>query len=159
MPELHREAVHAFWDKYDRRVLYRVIAMLENKEAWCLDHEPLIAKAIDTLGNCLDTSHQVEFKGKEALLIKILANFRAGVAIRILHALDGMQPGLAAQVINYAESAAEDRSGKVGDRFAKLFLRRNTVFERLQLLTRIFSNQRLGILVKAMVLWRSTYGL
>ena len=72
------------------------------------------------------------------------------VALRILQALDIAKPGTASQLLMYAEEASAEGEGKTPDRCAQLFLRRNLVFERLQLLSRVFAPQRVSMILKAL---------
>ena len=73
MPDLRINAVHAFWDSYDRRVLYRVIAALESVESWAADLDPKIDQAIINLGQAMDVVRSVNFAGYEEKIINILA--------------------------------------------------------------------------------------
>jgi intracellular multiplication protein IcmW len=150
MPNLQLEAVHEFWDSYDRKTLYRVIAALERVEHWMLDSDPTIERAIIQLGEALDQAQEININKNEAQIIRVLATLHAGRALRILQSLDQAKPGTASQLLMYAEEASQDTDDKKGDSFSKLFLRRNLVFERLQLLSRVFSPQRIAIVLKAL---------
>ncbi|MEY3182752.1 MAG: hypothetical protein RLZ35_737 [Pseudomonadota bacterium] len=150
MPNLQLEAVHDFWDSYDRKTLYRVIVALERVEHWVLDSEPTIERAIIALGEALEQAQDISINNNEAQIIRVLATVHAGRALRILQSLDQTKPGSASQLLMYAEEASQDTDDKKGDPFAKLFLRRNLVFERLQLLSRVFSPQRIAIVLKAL---------
>ena len=88
MPDLRINAVHTFWDSYDRRVLYRVIAALESVESWAADLDPKVDQAIINLGQTMDAARSVDFTGYEEKIINILAYLRASRAIRILQAID-----------------------------------------------------------------------
>jgi len=149
MPDLHLDAVNAFWDSYDRRILYRVIASLERVEHWVLDSIPEVEAALIKLGETMDQSGNFELT-EESKFIRVLANTRASRALRLLQALDISKPGSASQLLMYAEEANEEGEGKIPNRFAQLFLRRNLVFERLQLLSRVFSPQRVSLILKAL---------
>ena len=150
MPDLHTDAINAFWDSYDRRTLYRVIVSLEQVEHWTMDQEVDIEPAFLELGRALDVAGDFDITKHEDQLIRILANTHASRAMRILQAIDQIKPGTASQLLMYAEESSEDKNNKVGDRYAKLFLRRNLVFERLQLLSRVFSPQRISLILKAL---------
>ena len=145
MPDLQTEAIHAFWDSYDRRTLYRVIVALENVEHWRVDNEPDIEPGILALGEAIDSAGYFDLD--ERTMVSILANTGASRALRILQSLDVAKPGTASQLLMYAEEAG----GEDGpDRHAQLFLRRNLVFERLQLLSRVFSPQRISLVLRAL---------
>ena len=149
MPDLHLDALNAFWDSYDRRTLYRVIVALERVEHWMLDSIPAVEAALIQLGEAMDQASGFELTA-EAKVVRVLANSRASRALRILQALDIAKPGSASQLLMYAEEASTEGEGKIPDRCAQLFLRRNLVFERLQLLSRVFAPQRISLILKAL---------
>ena len=148
MPDLSNEAIHAFWDSYDRRTLYRVIMALENVEHWVVDKEKEIEPSVLALGQTIDMASDFDMSD-EAKVIRMLANIRSSRAMRILQSLDMVKPGTASHLLMYAEEAAEDSDVGVGNKHAKLFIRRNLVFERLQLLSRVFAPQRISLVLKA----------
>lgn len=149
MPDLHLDSVHAFWDSYDRRTLYRVIVALERVEHWVLDGNPAVNAALIRLGEVMENADSFEVS-EEAKIIRVLINTRASRALRILQALDIAKSGTASQILMFAEEANEAGEGKAPDRYAQLFLRRNLVFERLQLLSRVFAPQRVSLILKAL---------
>ncbi|HXH54212.1 MAG TPA: type IVB secretion system protein IcmW [Gammaproteobacteria bacterium] len=149
MPDLHLDALNAFWDSYDRRTLYRVIVALERVEHWMLDSIPAVEAALIQLGETMDQASDFELTA-EVKVVRVLANTRASRALRILQALDMVKPGSASQLLMYAEEASTEAEGKTPDYCAQLFLRRNLVFERLQLLSRVFAPQRISLILKAL---------
>jgi len=149
MPDLHLDAVNAFWDSYDRRTLYRVIVALERVEHWVLDEIPEVEAALIRLGEAMDHAGNFELT-EDGKFIHVLANTRASRALRLLQALDIAKPGSASQLLMYAEEASAEGEGKTPDLQAQLFLRRNLVFERLQLLSRVFAPQRVSLILKAL---------
>jgi intracellular multiplication protein IcmW len=149
MPDLTQESVHAFWDNYDRRTLYRIVVALEHVESWVIENNPEIALALVRLGQALDRIKTFDLR-EEASLIRLLIGLHTGQALRILQALDMIKPGTAAQLLMYAEETGGEGKGKTPNPQAKVFLRRNLVFERLQLLSRIFGPQRLSLALKAL---------
>ena len=60
-------------------------------------------------------------------------------------ALDMAYPGSASKVIMFAEDNTKSDSDIYG-----IFLRRNIVFERLRLLSRVFSEERIQLVTKAL---------
>lgn len=149
MPDLSLESVHAFWDSYDRRVLYRVIAGIESVESWAADNDPKIEEAIIKLGKAMDMSHSIDFSGYEDKIINILAYLKASRAIKILQTIDSLNPGAAAKLLTYAEEQNKNPNNQK-NHAAKLFLDRNLVFERMQLLSRIFSAQRVNLILNVL---------
>src|SRR5438093_1613109 len=106
MPDLHLDAVNAFWDSYDRRTLYRVIVALERVESWVLDSQPEVEAALIRLGEVMDQAQNFELS-EEAKMIRVLISTRAGRALRILQSLDIAKSGSASQILMFAEEAAE----------------------------------------------------
>jgi intracellular multiplication protein IcmW len=148
MPDLHLDAVHAFWDSYDRRTLYRVIVALERVEHWTLDNIESVEAALLELGTVMDQTQDLSLD-QEAAFVRVLASVRASRALRLLQALDAAKPGAASQLLMYAEGHT-GAEASTPDPFAELFLRRNLVFERLQLLSRVFAPQRVSLVLKAL---------
>jgi intracellular multiplication protein IcmW len=149
MPDLHLDAVHAFWDSYDRRTLYRVIVAIERVEHWVMDSDPAIETALIRLGEVIDQAGSFELS-EEAKIIRVLASTRASRALRLLQSLDIAKSGTASSLLMFAEEASAEGEGKTPDKHAQLFLRRNLVFERLQLLSRVFAPQRVSLILKAL---------
>ncbi len=148
MPDLHSDAVHAFWDSYDRRTLYRVIVAIERVEHWTLDKDPRVEAALLRLGEVMDQAHDITLD-QDAAFVRVLATVSASRALRLLQSLDAAKPGSASQLLMYAEGAT-GAEASTPDPFAALFLRRNLVFERLQLLSRVFAPQRVSLVLKAL---------
>src|SRR5437868_3605249 len=121
MPDLHLDAVNAFWDSYDRRTLYRVIVAIERVESWVMDAEPAIDAALVRLGEVIDSIETFDLQGKEAELIRVLTNTRASRALRILQALDIKKRETAAQILMYAEEANQVGHEKGIQAHASLF--------------------------------------
>jgi intracellular multiplication protein IcmW len=65
--------------------------------------------------------------------------------LRLLQAIDTVHPGSASRVLMHAEETnlgEQDPSG--------FFLKRNIIFERLRLLSRVFSENRLTLVLRAL---------
>lgn len=144
MPKLDLLSSHEFWKSYDDPMIYRVIAFMETVEDWTLDGDPIIEQAIEKIGNDMDEIRQFEL-GKEEQLIVLLAHIKTSRILRILQAIDTIEPGSASKVLMYAEENNTPDNLLTG-----LFLRRNIVFERLRLLSRVFSPQRFELVLKAL---------
>jgi len=144
MPDLSTRAVHEFWKNYEDPMIYRVISFMESVEKWTVDGNPEIEDALTKLGNSLDGITKFELK-KEDHYINIACHLKTGRALRTLQAIDTTHPGSASRLLMYAEENSKNPDDPAG-----LFLRRNIVFERLRLLARIFSPERLALITKAM---------
>ena len=144
MPDLSLRAVHEFWKNYEDPMIYRVISFMEAVEQWTVDGDPKIEQVLKELGQGLDGVTKFELN-KEECYVDVACYLKLGRALRILQAIDTTHPGAASRLLMYAEE-----NSKSSDDHAGLFLRRNIVFERLRLLARIFSSERLALVTKVL---------
>jgi intracellular multiplication protein IcmW len=143
MPDLSRDESLKFWREYQDQAIYRVIAFMESVEHWTYDGNPEFEKAMKRLGDSLEDITKFEVKLEENY-VKLGANIYMGRLLRILQAIDTSHPGSASKVLMYSES----NSSKHAD--IEFFLRRNIAFERLRLLSRVFSPERVKMLGKVL---------
>lgn len=142
MPKLDLNSSHEFWKNYDDPMIYRVIAGMETAEDWTLDGNPDLEKSLNELGELLDKLSSFEL-GKEEQLVTLCAHIKSSRILRLLQAIDTIDPGSASKLLMYAEENNTPDNAMAG-----LFLRRNIVFERLRLLARVFSTERLELVMK-----------
>lgn len=145
MPDLSRQAVNLFWCEYDRRVLYRIVTSMERVENWTKDEFPNINDALMLLGQLMDENTEQEVEELDAL-VNLLANSRSARTLRIMQYLDSVKPGTASKILMHAEKLRDEQD----DPEAKLFLNRNMVFERLQLIARVFAPERVNLVIRAL---------
>lgn len=147
MPDLSNEGVARFWKAYEDPMIYRVVTFMEGVESWTLDDSPILEESISRLSKELDHLVDIDMQrlGKEANLIRLAANIRTGRALRLLQAIDTAHPGAASKLLIHAEETSQSNDDPEG-----VFLRRNIVFERLRLLSRVFSRQRFNLVMKAL---------
>ena len=143
MPDLTNVAAHKYWNEYKDPMIYRVVSFMEGVEDWTLDGDPELEGAIQRLGTALDDIGNIDLQ-KEDELIKLAAYIKSARMLRLLQCLDTANPGAASKLLMHAEEVSTSSEDVPG-----LFLRRNIVFERLRLLARVFSAERLGLLTKA----------
>lgn len=144
MPKLDLTSSHEYWKDYADPMIYRVVAFMEAVEHWTFDGDPKLEGLIDKMGQALDEVEKFQL-GQEENIIKLGCYLKSTRVLRLLQALDTIEPGAASRLLMYAEEhtvTSEDASG--------LFLRRNIVFERLRLLARVFAPERFTILLKAL---------
>src|SRR5579862_1883741 len=144
MPNLDIQASHEFWKNYDDPMIYRVISFMESVENWTLDGNPEIEEAMQSLGDQLEKLTRFEL-GKEEQFVVLCAHIKTSRILRLLQAIDSIDPGSASKVLMYAEE-----NNNPDNILAGLFLRRNIVFERLRLLARVFTPQRFDLVLKAL---------
>ena len=144
MPKLDLQASHEYWKGYDDPMIYRVVSFMETAEDWTLDGDPALEQAIDKLGEALDKLTRFEL-GKEDQFIMLSAHVKTSRILRLLQAIDTIDPGSASKLLMYAEE-----NNTPENQMANLFLRRNIVFERLRLLARVFSPERFELVLKTL---------
>lgn len=147
MPDLSHQASAEYWSNYKDPIIYRVITFMESVESWTLDGHKNLEKAITALGEALDNLATVDLNklAEAKRFVELTANIKTGRGLRLLQALDTSHPGSASKVLMYAEEnslGTQDPSG--------FFLKRNIVFERLRLLSRAFSEERLKLVAQAL---------
>lgn len=147
MPDLSTEGINRFWKQYEDPMIYRVVSFMESVEKWTLDGDPTLEAEIAELGKQLDDIGKINLEelGQQDLFIRLADHIKTGRALRLLQSLDTAHPGSASKLLMYAEEnsqSPEDASG--------LFLRRNIVFERLRLLSRVFAPARFALILKAL---------
>lgn len=142
--DLSLEGAHDYWSHFNDPMIYRVIAFMEAVENWTLDGNPELEKAMASLSKTLSEAERYEL-GEEDSLIKIACYLKMTRTLYLLQAIDTIQPGSASKLLMYAEEKAQTNSKDYN-----LFLRRNIVFERLRLLSRVFSKDRFNFVMKAL---------
>jgi intracellular multiplication protein IcmW len=144
MPKLDLLSAHEFWRNYDDPIIYRVVAFMESVEHWTVDGHPDIERELDALGEALEGLTKFELT-QEDYYVNILCHLKMARVLRIMQAIDTTYPGSASKLLMYAEGNTKNIEDACG-----LFLRRNIVFERLRLLSRVFSVERFNIISKAL---------
>jgi intracellular multiplication protein IcmW len=144
MPKLDLTSSHEFWKNYDDTMIYRVISFMETVENFTLDGTPALEQTINKMGEALDALTSFEL-GKEEQFISLCSHIKTSRILRLLQAIDTIDPGSASKLLMYAEENNTSENIMAG-----LFLRRNIVFERLRLLARVFSQERLDLVLKVL---------
>lgn len=142
MPELSLEASHDFWKNYPDPSIYRVIAFLESVENWSHDGNAELEDKLEKIGEHLDELKTFE-NGQEQAFIGLCAHIKSSRILRLLQAIDTIEPGSASKMLMYSEENNNDDNP-----LAKLFLQRNIAFERLRLMGRVFSPERLDFIMR-----------
>lgn len=144
MPDLSLKACQQFWHEYQDPSIYRVVTFMESVEDWALDGDPELEAAVAQLGDVLEDVGAVDLKCEDDF-ITLAAYVKASRNLRLLQALDTAHPGAASKLLMYAENNSFSMDDLCG-----LFLRRNIVFERLRLLTRVLAPERFELMVKVL---------
>lgn len=144
MPDLTTAEVHKFWKNYKDPTIYRVIVFMEAVENWVHDGESDLETALNRLGQLLEGIGNYPL-GQEENLAKLACHLRMGRTLRLMQCIDSAHPGAASKLLMYAEKNSKSRQDPAG-----LFLRRNIVFERLRLIGRVFSAERLSLALRVL---------
>lgn len=147
MPDLSHEASAQYWFEYLDPMIYRVITFMESVEDWTLDGNPDFEAAMTQLGKELDDIEKIDMGllAEEDKFIRIVGNIKSGRGLRLLQAIDTVHPGSASRVLIHAEETSIGSYDPAG-----FFLKRNIVFERLRLLSRVFCQYRLKLVLRAL---------
>lgn len=147
MPDLSHEASAQYWFEYIDPMIYRVITFMESVEDWTLDGNPEFEQAMDQLGKELDDIEKIDMGllAEEEKFIRIVGNIKSGRGLRLLQAIDTVHPGSASRILIHAEETSTGSHDPAG-----IFLKRNIVFERLRLLSRVFCQYRLKLVLRAL---------
>lgn len=143
MPDLSLSEAHAFWLNYDDPSVYRVICFMESIEDWTLDGDEALEHALETLGESFDSVESMDLEDKSSI-IELGAFLKTSRVLRLLQVLDTLNPGAASKCLLQSEEMSSTHLT------ADLFLRRNVAFERLRLLHRMMSNDRLTMVQQAL---------
>jgi intracellular multiplication protein IcmW len=144
MPDLSLKGAHEYWNNYPDPIIYKVVTFMEGVEDWTLDGDPQVEAAMRKLGDALDDVGNIDLQREEDF-IKLAAYINASRNLWLLQSLDTAHPGAASKLLIYAENhtlSSDDIPG--------LFLRRNIVFERLRLLSRVFSPERFKMVLNVL---------
>lgn len=147
MPNLSHEESAKYWNEYMDPMIYRVITFMESVENWTIDGDPKLEEALKKLGEELDDIEAVDMNtlGEEEKFIRIVSQIKTSRGLRLLQSIDTVHPGSASKVLVHAEETSISANDPAG-----YFLKRNIIFERLRLLSRVFSEYRLNIVAKAL---------
>lgn len=142
MPSLKSKDVHKFWHDHHDKAIYKAVALMESVENWTVDDNSDLEKLLEQLGKELDKMDQIELQ-EEDRIIKIGVSIKTGRMLRLLQCIDVACPGAASKIFNVAKSLSKSSDDVYG-----VFLRRNIVFERMRVLSRVFSEERISDILK-----------
>ena len=147
MPDLSLSAASRYWADYVDPMIYRVVTFMESVEEWTLDGKPDVEEAMKQLGEILDdiATVDMEMLAQKDSFIRIVGNIKTGRGLRLLQTIDMAHPGSASKVLMHAEQNTFSMDDPAG-----FFLKRNIVFERLRLISRVFCEYRLKLVLRAL---------
>ena len=142
MPDLSLEACHQFWNGFPDTYVYKAIALLEATEDWTLDGQEDVEKTIVDFAAAIEASDTYKIADQEKL-VAVCSSVRMSRKLRLMQVIDQGEPGAASKLLSYAE-ANQSQSPHT-----HLFLRRNIIFERIRLISRMLSPERMSLMKKA----------
>lgn len=143
MLDLSVAGTDKFWQDRQDPFLIKIIKIIEDAEDWVLDGDPEIEAALTQLAAALDNPMDFQIIDEE-FYVNVLVSIKLSRSLRIMQHIDSIKPGSASKLLIYAEVASKSVNDTPG-----IFLNRNLVFERLQLLSRIFAAERFNIAIQA----------
>ena len=143
MPQLDTKSAHEYWYQFNDPMIYRVVSMMESVEDWTKDGDPQLEATIEKLGDALEELSTFKVQEEENF-IKLATFLKMPRLLRMLQAVDSIEPGSASKILMYSEEKSPSNP------LIALFLRRNIVFERLRLLSRVFSPARFSLILRAL---------
>lgn len=144
MVDLTQKGSLEYWQGYPDPMIFRVIAFMESMEKWVYDGNPQLEQSMEKLGDALEGVVKFELKQQESY-VKLGNHIHMGRVLRLMQGIDTISPGSASRLLMYTEENTKNDHDPSG-----LFLRRNIVFERLRLLARVFSADRLSLIQRAL---------
>lgn len=141
--DLSSAAVQKFWIERHDSLLYRIIASLESVQYWTHDGDPDVEAALEELAAAMSELNSFEISD-EGSWVDVLAHLKLSRSLRIMQFLDQLRPGTASKLLVFSEVEGKNTGDTPG-----LFLNQNLIFERMQLLYRVFSKDRMETVLAA----------
>ena len=138
------EGCQRFWANFQDKSVSKIIELMEQVEDWTLDHDAEVAKKLEALGEALANAPTGRTVDDFDKILSLCVYLRMSVKLRFMQAMDQLDPGSAARLIQYAEKNQFSSSD------AGLFLKRNIIFERMRMIARILQPERLDTLRKTL---------
>lgn len=138
MANLSHEGSLQFWKEFMGGSIYEIVDFIEQTEDWVASDDPKVEEAMKNLSEFFDqATSKNEFSHQD--LIQICAYIYLSQKLSVMQTLDNIQPGLATHLIQTAESAPKD------DDASSTFLKRNVIFERMRILSRVLDPERIQL--------------
>ena len=141
MPDLSHESAVKFWNSFMGGSVAPVISFIEHTEDWVDSQNISTEEALQKLGSYLDTATDTS-NLSETDLVNICAYIHLSQKLRIMQVVDSIAPGVATKMIKEAEKSAATNPA------ANTFLKRNLVFERIRIISRLFAPNRIQLVQK-----------
>ena len=138
MTDLSHKSSVAFWQDFMGGSVYPIIEFIEGNELFGEENNANLANEIEQLGAFFATATTLP-DGQEESIIKIASPLYLSQKLRIMQLADTLSPGYATKMIK----KAEERS--LEDKSCEIFLKRNLLFERMRIISRVFTEERIQL--------------
>ena len=118
-----------------------IISFIEHTEDWVESQNISTEEALEKLGRYLDTATDAS-NLSESDLVNICAYIHLSQKLRIMQVVDSIAPGAATKMIKDAEKNAANNPA------ANTFLKRNLIFERMRIISRLLAPSRIQLVQK-----------
>lgn len=146
---LSDESISAYWSQIDNDVFSALGRMSDVDEAWAMDKVPVVLKACEELGkmllsdNVMTAASQGERllqKEDVSMALEVMSSLQSARGLRIFRWLEQYQPEFSTELVEAASHMSDNHS-------ALLFVERMRVLNQLHLISRIFSYNRLRMII------------
>lgn len=142
------EGVQDFFLETDPKLAKAVLGM-ESVESWTRDQIDSVQATLQELANRIESADiDSDTLAIQTKLIILLGYISSGKAIKLLMWIDDSYPNFVGRTLAEAQMLAV--LDKVNEEAARLFVERFEVLERLDMLSRIFSENRLVIIQRVL---------
>lgn len=146
--DMSSDAVHAFFGERAPELEKAIIGM-EACEPWTKDRIDKVQEALQSFANAVDQFDLQNISQElNNRLIVMISYISSGKAIKLLMWIDQSAPNFVARTM--AEAQMLSVLDKTNAEAARLFIERFMVLERLHLLSRVFSEDRLQIVERVL---------
>lgn len=127
--------------------IFKLVLGIENRETHVYDKEPEFADLLTSISNNIDNLANLDLENSQVCddLITFLAHLSLGKIIRCLDYIDEIDYHFTNNLINYAKEHSKEPTD-----IYNLFLEKNIIFEKIQIVSRTFHNDRFKEILDAM---------
>jgi len=146
---LSDESINAYWTLLDTEVFSAIGKMSSVDKAWSMDSVPVVIKACEELGERLSSEDVMNSAAAKTKLLNkqdikmtldVMSSLQSARGLRIFRWLEQYQPEFSAELVEAAAHMHDDHA-------ALLFVERMRVLNKLHLISRIFSYNRLTMII------------
>lgn len=146
--DISTQGSHAFFEERDPALLQAIKGM-ERVESWTKDKYENVQDLLQKLSDRIEDLDIEELKGAQHnKLIILLGYISTGKAIKLLMWIEHNSPNFVAKTL--AEAQMLSALDKINEGAAKIFVERFEVLERMHMLSRVFSEERLAVVQRVL---------